>query len=228
MGHDAGDRLAGELAQAGRAASRPPAGSRCGPRSRCSSGGGRRCPPGPPTASGRATRPCPCWAATARTVWRYVIWLSAARSAGRVADRQLLLAPARAPGCDSSTVRPWSVSAAMMSWMTGSVDSMPIALKHRLRSTGTKPSSRPVGEEELVLERGVEREALVGRRRDHPLEEAPRVERPRLVVELDHVHDHLAAARGVRAGPRTSPDPERAGSRRPGRTSRPAPGSRGS
>ena len=82
----------------------------------------------------------PCCAATPRTVWRYVTWLSAARSAGAWRIDSSCW-PQPSSGCDSSTVSPWAVSAAMMSWMTGSVDSIPIALKHRLRSTGTKPSS---------------------------------------------------------------------------------------
>jgi hypothetical protein len=61
-----------------------------------------------------------------------------------------------------------------------------------------EPFVGPVGEVELVLERRVERQPLRGRRGDLSLEEVARVEGPRLVVQLDHVDHHLAAARGVR------------------------------
>ncbi len=55
----------------------------------------------------------------------------------------------------------------------------------------------PDGEVELVLERGLEREAGRGSPLLHALQEPARVEGPGRVVELDHVHEHLAAARRV-------------------------------
>ena len=56
----------------------------------------------------------------------------------------------------------------------------------------------PEREVELVLEGGVEGQTRLRRLRDHALEERARVERPGRMVELDHVDEHLAAARGIR------------------------------
>ena len=74
-----------------------------------------------------------------------------------------------------------------------------------------EPVVRAIGQEELVLEGGVEGEVLRRCRGHHPLQERPRIERPGLMVELDHVHDHLPAAWRVgedheRLGIRHEPD----------------------
>ena len=114
----------------------------------------------------------------------------------RVAGRQLLLAPAELG--------------------VGQLDGQPLGRErrddvlddvlgrvHPDRAEAQAPVDRPVavrglhGEVELVLERRLEREAGLGRALLHALQEPARVERPRRVVQLDHVHQHLAAARGV-------------------------------
>ena len=142
-----------------------------------------------------ATRPC--WPATARTVWRYVIWLSAARERRRVADRQLLLAPAELG------MRQLDGQALVGQGRDDVLDDR-LGRLHPDRAEAQAPvdghvaAVGPHREVELVLERGVERQVHVLGPGDHPLEERPRVERPRRVVELDHVHDHLGAARGIR------------------------------
>ena len=86
----------------------------------------------------------------------------------------------------------------MMSWMTSSVHFHPDRAEAQASIDRLVAGIGFRGEVELVLERGVEGEPGVRRADLHPLQECPRVERPWRMVELDHVHEHLAAARGVR------------------------------
>jgi hypothetical protein len=115
----------------------------------------------------------------------------------RVADRQLLLAPAQLG------MRQLDGQALVGERRDDVLDDR-LGRLHADRAEAQAPVDRheavvgPVREIELVLERRVERQPLRGRGGDLSLEEVPRVEGPRLVVQLDHIHEHLAAARGVR------------------------------